>query len=506
MRILNDILSWFMKRRMERIEHFKAFPLEVQNQVFHELIDAAKRTEWGIKYGYSGIQTVREFQERVPVSSYEVLFPYIERVLKGEQNVLWPSDIEWFSKSSGTTNARSKFLPMSPESLEDCHYRGGKDMMTLFVQNRPETAVFDGKALSIGGSLQPNPHNIDLMAGDVSAIIMKNLPAWGEYMRTPPIEVALLDNWEEKVARMAEITCLENVTSILGVPTWVVILMDRIMEQNRVSSMLDVWPNFEVFVHGAVAFQPYRELFQTKYFPSKAVNYLEIYNASEGCFAIQDDLSKPGEMLLMLDYGVFYEFVPAEKADQEHPDALTLDQVQLDTNYALVISTNAGLWRYKIGDTIKFTCLNPFRVKVSGRTKHFINAFGEELIVDNADRAITSACEATGAVLSEYTAGPIYMDNGTRGRHEWIIEFSEAPADRSLFEHILDKTLREVNSDYDAKRHRDIALVRPIVHHVPNGTFYNWMARRGKLGGQHKVPRLSNSREYLDDILTVIQT
>lgn len=504
MRMVNDMVVWFLKRRLERIETFMATPVETQERIFFELIETARYTEWGMRYNYGQIRNIRDFQEQVPVSTYENLYPYIERILKGEPNVLWPTPVEWFSKSSGTTNARSKYVPVTPESLEDCHYMGGKDMMTLLVANRPDTQVFEGKGLSIGGTIHENPFNPVTQVGDVSAVIMQNLPAWGEFMRTPPLEVALMDNWEEKLAKMAEICSEEAVTSILGVPTWTMVLLDRIMEQKGAKSMLDVWPDFEVFVHGAVAFQPYRDLFMKKYFPSDKVTYLETYNASEGFIGLQDDLSKPGEMLLMLDYGIFYEFMPLEELGNSHPHTLTLDEVELDKNYALIMSTNAGLWRYLIGDTVKFTSRFPFRIKVSGRTKHFINAFGEELIVENAETAITAACEKTGAAVGDFTAGPVYMGDGSRGRHEWIIEFSKEPNDRETFFVTLDTTLRQVNSDYDAKRFQDIALLKPLVHCVAHGTFYSWMGRRNKLGGQNKVPRLSNDRVYLEEILEII--
>lgn len=505
MGILNDILGFFLKRRIERIEEFVQYPVETQERIFHGLIESARYTEWGLKHGYSSIESIKDFQERVPVSTYEELYPYIERVLKGEQNVLWYSDIKWFSKSSGTTNSRSKFLPVSEESLEDCHYRGGKDVMTLYLNNRPNANLYDGKGLSIGGTLHKNPFNSNTQAGDISAVIVKNLPAWADFIRTPPSEVALMENWEEKMEQMIEICSKENVTSILGVPTWTVVLLENILERTGKKNMLEVWEDFEVFVHGAVAFQPYRELFRSKFFPSDQVSYLETYNASEGFFAIQDELSRVGEMLLMLDYGVFYEFIPMEEWDKDHPKTLLLDEVELDKNYALIISTNAGLWRYKIGDTVKFTSLYPFRIKVSGRTKHFINAFGEEVVIENADIAVTEACKASGATMVDYTAGPVYMSEGNKGGHEWIIEFSNKPDNEDVFVKTLDETLRKVNSDYDAKRYKNMALLEPKVHFVENGTFYNWMSKRGKLGGQNKVPRLSNSREYLDDILEMVK-
>lgn len=505
MKLINDVVIWFMKKRVERIEFFKKNPIETQQQVLDELLQTARYTEWGTRYGYGQIKTAKEYAEQVPVSTYEDLFPYIERVLKGEPNVLWPTSTEWFSKSSGTTNARSKYIPVSAESLEDCHYKGGKDLLTLVAHNRPETTVFDGKGLSIGGTLHPNPYNPDTKAGDISAIIVNNLPGWAQFLRTPPLEIALLDEWENKIARMVEACSDENVTNMLGVPTWAIVLLDRIMEKKGAANMLEVWPDFQVFVHGAVAFGPYRELFKTKYFPSDKVDYLEVYNASEGYIGMQDDLSKVGEMLLMLDYGIFYEFVPMNEMHKPFPKTLTLDEVELDTNYALVMSTNAGLWRYLIGDTIKFTSKYPFRIKVSGRTKHFINAFGEEVIVENADAAITEACVRTGAKIKEYTAAPIFMDESGKGGHEWILEFETLPSDQLLFNDILDTKLREVNSDYDAKRYKDMALLPPVIHQVVPGTFYRWMGERGQLGGQHKVPRLSNDRIFVDDLLAEIK-
>jgi len=505
MTLLNTTLKWLLTRRIPRIEHMMKHPDEVQRGIFANLIDKGRRTEWGKLHDYDSIRTIRGFQERVPISSYEDLFPYIERIMKGEQKVLWPSPIHWFSKSSGTTNARSKFIPVSSESLDDCHFKGGKDLIALYVANRPDTRVFEGKGLSIGGSLHDNPYSQHGFAGDVSAVVMKNLPSWAQYIRTPTLDVALMSEWEEKIERMAEVTSRENVTSVLGVPTWTLVLIERILALTGKKNILEVWPNFEVFIHGAVAFQPYRDLFSQDIFPSKGVSYLETYNASEGFFAVQDDISRIGEMLVMLDYGIFYEFVPVEHADEPYPRAYTIDEVELNKNYALVISTNGGLWRYRVGDTVRFTSKHPFRLKVSGRTKHFINAFGEEVIVENAETAITRACEATGALVSDYTAGPVYMGSGSNGRHEWIVEFSQEPRDFPAFCAVLDKTLREVNSDYDAKRYNDMVLQPPIIHAVPRGTFYTWMGQRGKLGGQHKVPRLSNSREYLDDILNILE-
>jgi len=503
MELFNTILTWLMKKRISQIELFMLHPHDVQQEQFVNLINQACDTEWGQKYDYDSIRSVSDFQQRVPVSTYEDLYPYIERLMRGEQNLLWPSEITWFAKSSGTTNARSKFIPVSQEALEACHFKGGKDLMTIFVNNKPDTKVFTGKGLAIGGSYQTNERNPESYYGDVSAVVMKNLPIWAQFIRTPGLDIALMNEWEEKIELMAKATMHENVTSMLGVPTWTIVLIRRILELTGKQNILEVWPNLEIFAHGAVAFDPYRELFAKELVPSPTMSYLEIYNASEGFFGIQDRLGTY-DMLLMLDYGVFYEFIPFEELGKDHPQALTLDQVELNKSYAMVISTNAGLWRYVIGDTVKFTTLNPYRIRISGRVKHFINAFGEEVIVENAEAAITRACEETGASITNFTAAPVYMTESGKGGHEWVIEFTREPRNLSEFTLLLDRTLREINSDYDAKRYQDIALQMPVVHSVPEGTFYNWMRKRGKLGGQHKVPRLSNTREYMDDILEMI--
>lgn len=497
-------MVWFMKRRLPRIQAQRNEPMYHQSLQFHKLIQAAKNTVWGKMYDFASINTIAEFQQRVPISTYEELFPYIERVMRGEQNVLWPSQIKWFSKSSGTTNSRSKYIPVSKESLEECHYMGGKDLISLYIDNVPNTQLFNGKGVSIGGSLSANPLTDYGRAGDVSAVIMKNLPIWAQIIRTPDLEVALLGEWEDKIAKMAAITSTENVTSILGVPTWSMVLIDKVLQMTGRSDILEIWPEFEVFFHGAVAFQPYRQLFKNNIFASKAVNFFEIYNASEGFFGLQDDLAHPDEMMLMLDYGVFYEFIPIIDGQENESEICTIDELEIGQNYALVISTNAGLWRYKIGDTVRITSLAPVRIKISGRTKQFINAFGEELIVENADKAIAKTCKQHNAELLEYTAGPVYMEGGRSGCHEWVVEFLKEPADIEAFKYSLDQELQVLNSDYEAKRYNDMVLEPLRLHVAPRGIFYDWMRRRGKLGGQHKVPRLSNNREHLDEVLQLI--
>lgn len=504
MQIINSILTWVIKKRIHQIELFKKYPHDVQDEVLKKLLGFARYTDFGQKYAFDGLISYDDFKRRVPVNTYEQLFPFIDRQMRGEQNVLWPTKTKWFAKSSGTTNARSKFIPVSPEALEDCHYKGGKDLYSMFINNNPDTNIFSGKGLGVGGSYRVNEFDPTSSShyGDVSAVIMQNLPPWAEFIRTPSIEVALMDNWEEKIEKLARDTARVNVTHIAGVPTWTVLLIQYITELEKKSSILDVWPNLELFFHGAVSFKPYRKLFESL-IPSEKMVYLETFNASEGFFGIQDQKDSD-DLLLMLDYGIFYEFIPPEELDKEYPDAIPLGEVEIGKNYAMVITTNAGLWRYNIGDTIKFTSTDPYRIKISGRTKHFMNAFGEEVIIENAEIAITRACEQTGAVIDNFTAAPIYFDKGTRGGHEWIIEFVKQPRDHSEFKYVLDETLRKINSDYDAKRKSDIALVAPTIHSVNEGTFYNWMKKRGKLGGQNKVPRLSNSREFVDDILAMV--
>lgn len=500
MEILNSILSWVMKKRIHQIELFMKYPHEVQHELLESLLKKAKKTEYGKKYGFEHIAHYEQFKDQVPIVTYEALSPYIERLMQGEENLLWPSEIKWFAKSSGTTHARSKFIPVSNEALEDCHYKGGKDLLSIYINNHPDTRIFSGKGLVIGGSHQLNQfdQNAKSYYGDVSAVLLKNLPWWAQMVRTPSLDIALMDEWEEKIYKMVEVTSQENVTNISGVPTWMIVLLERLLDKRNASHILEIWPNLEVFFHGAVSFTPYRAPFE-RLIPSKDMRYMETYNASEGFFGIQDQ-THTSEMLLMLDYGIFYEFVPFDQLASDQPEALPLEEVKVGQNYAVVITTNAGLWRYMIGDTVTFTSVSPYRIKISGRTKHFINAFGEELIIENAEEAIAEACKKTEAVLTDFTAGPIYLEEGKKGGHEWVIEFTREPNDLARFTKLLDEKLREINSDYDAKRYRDMALVEPKICIVPKRTFYQWMKSRNKLGGQHKVPRLSNTREYVEEL------
>lgn len=501
--LLNKVFNSVMSKRYRRITTLLEKPVEVQEKVFGGLMKMGESTQYGRKYGIRHKLSPAAYAQQVPITTYEDLYPYIEKHLKGERGVLWPTKIKWFAKSSGTTNDRSKYIPVSRESLYDCHYRAGKDALAVHLLNRPNSRLLEGKYLTVGGSLQQNHLNSNTQYGDVSAVITYNLPFWAEIMRTPPVSVALMDKWEEKISRMAEISTKQNVVSLAGVPTWTLVLLERVLEMTGSKNLLEVWPNLECFAHGAVAFGPYREAFR-QLIPSDDFSYIEIYNASEGFFGIQLSHNTPNEMALMLDHGVYYEFIPMNQLYEPTPKAIPLAEVEADKNYAMVITTNGGLWRYMIGDTIKFTSIKPYYFKITGRTKHFINAFGEEVVVENADAALSQACKETGAMVKDYTAGPVYLQRGKQGGHEWIIEFERQPINLDDFANRLDGHLRQLNSDYDAKRSKDIALVKPIVHPAPIGTFYAWLKQKGKLGGQHKVPRLANDRKYLEQILPLI--
>ncbi|MEO8086762.1 MAG: GH3 auxin-responsive promoter family protein [Bacteroidota bacterium] len=502
MPIINSILSWWMKKRMHQVDLFIKYPHEVQEDWRMRLIQSAKQTEWGRSYDYTTIRSLKNFKERVPVSNYDAFKPFITRVMHGEQNILWPSDIKWFAKSSGTTSDKSKFIPVSNEAMEECHFKGGKDCVSFYCNNNPDTKIFTGKALFLGGSHQANTFSNESFYGDISAVLMQNLPFWIQFLRTPDLSIALMDNWEDKIEKLAEATINENVTNISGVPTWTVVLAKRVMEMTGKKNLLDIWPNLELFIHGAVSFTPYRDQF-AKLIPSEKMNYLETYNASEGFFGIQDQANSD-EMLLMLDYGIYYEFMPMEEYGKDFPNTLSLEEVELNKNYAVVISTNSGLWRYLIGDTIRFTSLNPFRIKITGRTKLFINAFGEEVMIENTDNAVRIACEKTDALIRDYTVAPVYFSESENGAHEWLVEFEKAPDNIDYFIETLDTALKSLNSDYEAKRYKSMALRKPILKVLPDNTFYTWMKNKGKLGGQHKVPRLSNDRKFVDEIIQML--
>ncbi|NMC40435.1 MAG: GH3 auxin-responsive promoter family protein [Bacteroidales bacterium] len=498
MSYLTSIINVINRRRLKEIDYFRKHPAEVQERILKHLIRRAAGTKWGKDHQYSSINTFSEFKERVPLQTYEDIIPFVERIRSGEKDLLWPGEVRWFAKSSGTTGARSKFIPVTWESLEDCHYRGGRDVIALYLHMRPKSSIFRGKGLILGGSHRIDNFSNKSLYGDLSAILIENTPYWFNFVRTPSKKIALIEDFEKKLEMIVKLTVNQNVTSLSGVPSWFLVLIRQILESTGRKNLREVWPGLEVFFHGGVSFSPYREHFR-QLIGNGDFCYMETYNASEGFFGIQDDLSSPG-MLMMLDKGIFYEFIPATEAGNRSAVTLGIGEVSQGVNYAMVISTNGGLWRYIIGDTIMFTSLYPHKFIITGRTKHFLNVFGEEVIVENADRAIEAACNATGAVVNEYTAGPVFSGTETRGSHEWLIEFQKKPADMELFTVKLDEALKEVNSDYEAKRYKDLNLVMPVVRAVPEGTFYRWLKEKNKLGGQNKVPRLSNSREYIEDL------
>ena len=500
MKLLSSVISKLARMRLWRIENWINHPVAAQREVLQDLVTAAQYTEFGKKYRFSRLFSVKAFKQTVPVHEYEDLRPYIERMMQGEDNVLWNSPISWFAKSSGTTSDKSKFIPVSQESLQENHYKASKDVLTNYYKNFPSSDLLTGKGLVVGGSHQINQVNETVQYGDLSAVLMQNAPFWGQWLRTPELSIALLDDWESKIEKLAQATANENVTSISGVPTWTLLLLKRILEITQKKNIQEVWPNLELYIMGGVSFIPYREQFD--HVIVKPINYLEIYNASEGFFAAQERPDDEG-MTLFTEHGVFFEFMPVDQYGKKFPETVGLNQVQLNKQYALIISTTGGLWRYIVGDTVQFTSLKPYRIIITGRLKHYINAFGEEVIVDNSDKAIAEACERTGAVVNDYTAAPVYFTGQNNGAHEWLIEFDKAPADLNRFTTELDAALQSLNSDYEAKRYKNIALRLPVVHAVAKGTFTEWLRRKGKLGGQHKVPRLCNERKIVDEILAM---
>lgn len=495
--IINSIATWILKKRIHQMELFMKYPNEVQEELLMNLVRTAENTAVGKKHGFSSVKNYTTFSERVPVSTYEDLEPMIEQTRKGEQNVFWPSAIKWFAKSSGTTNAKSKFIPVSSEALVDCHYKAGKDLLCLYLNNNENSQMFTGKSLRLGGSKQVYEDN-NTFFGDLSAILIENMPIWAEYSSTPSNKVSLMSEWETKMKAIVNETIQENVTSFAGVPSWMLVLMNRILEETGKTNLTEVWPNVEVYFHGGVSFEPYREQYK-KLLPKPDFRFYETYNASEGFFAIQDS-NDSNELLLMLDYGIFYEFIPMDTFGTLNQRIIRLADVEVNKNYAIVITTNAGLWRYLIGDTVRFTSTNPYRIKITGRTKHHINVFGEELMVENTDKAIAKACELTGAEVLDYTVAPVFMDGKKKGAHEWIVEFKNPPNSSDHFGQLLDEALQAVNSDYEAKRYNNMTLNPLMLNVARTNLFYDWLKAQDKLGGQHKIPRLSNERLYLEEL------
>ena len=506
MNLLSKTISFIARLRYKRIHNWINHPAAAQRQVLQGLISDAQYTVFGKKYGFTKLFTIKEFKQRVPLHEYDDVRPFIERMMQGEENVLWNTPVKWFAKSSGTSNDKSKFIPVSEESLKENHFKASKDVLTKYYKNFPSSDLLTGKSLVVGGSHQlcktNDEEDSEIQCGDLSAILMQNSPFWGQWLRTPELSIALLDEWENKIEKLATVTAEENVTMLAGVPTWTLLLLKRILAIKEKKVISEVWPNLELYINGGVSFVPYRQQFEQLI--GKPVNFLEIYNASEGFIAAQE---KPGDegMMLFTEHGIFYEFLPVEEYKKPYAKTLGLTAVQLHKNYAIVISTTGGLWRYIMGDTVEFTSLNPYRIKITGRLKHYMNAFGEEVIVDNADKAIAVAAQKTGSIVKDYTAAPVYFTGETNGAHEWLIEFDRAPANLENFILEMDTELKAVNSDYEAKRHKNIALRMPLVHSMPPGTFTEWLRTKGKVGGQHKVPRLSNGRKILEEILAISQ-
>ena len=496
--IVNSLASWFLKKRFHQIELFLKYPIDVQNELLEELLHTAKNTEVGKQYDFASINSYREFSDRVPVTNYEDSQQQIERARKGESNIFWPTPIKWFAKSSGTTNSKSKFIPVSSASLEHCHYAASKDLLCMYLNNNPDANLFLGKSLRLGGSKKLYKEN-ETVFGDLSAILIDNMPFWAEYSSTPNNEVSLMADWEVKMQAIVDQTIQENVTSLAGVPSWMLVLLNNVLESTGKTDLFEIWPNLEVYFHGGVNFDPYIEQYNA-ILPKENFRYYEIYNASEGFFAIQDRNANK-ELLLMLDYGIFYEFIPMDTYGSASQKVIPLGEVEVAKNYAIVITTNAGLWRYKIGDTVRFTSISPFRIKVTGRTKHHINVFGEELIIENAEMALKQASKQTQCEIVDYTAAPIFMEGRKKGAHEWIIEFKIPPKDLTLFTKSLDTALMDLNSDYEAKRFNNTTLTMPKVHLARQKLFYDWLKQKNKLGGQHKVPRLSNKRNFMEELL-----
>ncbi|MFQ3352185.1 MAG: hypothetical protein ACI914_001445 [Candidatus Marivariicella framensis] len=496
--LFHSIASWALKKRITQIELFVKYPNETQQEVLLKLLNTAKNTEIGKKYKFNSIENYEDFKNRLPIVKYEEISKSIERCRQGEQNIFWPSPIKWFAKSSGTTNSKSKFIPVSTESLEDCHYKAGKDMLSLYLNNNKDSQLMVGKCLRLGGSGELYENNNSYF-GDLSAIFIDNLPFWAELGSTPSNKVSLMTEWESKMEAIISETLNEKVTSLAGMPSWMFVLLQNALKRKKVKKISDIWPNIEVYFHGGVNFKPYKNQFENL-FNDKQLKFYEIYNASEGFFAIQDQ-NNSSELLLMLDYGIFYEFLSMDSFNDLKQNIIPLWEVKVGINYALVITTNAGLWRYLIGDTIKFTTLKPYRIKITGRTKHFINVFGEELIIENAEEAISLSAKEFSVSIINYTVGPVFMKKNSKGGHEWLIEFDKPPKNIEYFSIFLDKKLKELNSDYEAKRYKSMTLKKPLITIAKKNLFYEWLSSINKLGGQNKIPRLSNSRKYIDSLL-----
>ena len=496
---INSIATWWLNKRLSDLRLFMKNPVNTQEEQLNLLLERAQNTSFAKRYSFDKIQSINDFQQQVPLHNYETLFPFIDRMMQGELDVLWPGKTRWFAKSSGTTSAKSKFIPVSGEALEFNHYQGAKDVIAFYLHNYPNSKLLYGKTLKLGGSKKLLKFE-DAYVGDLSAIMIDNMPFWSNFITVPEKKTALMSEWEAKLDKIISEALQSSLTGLAGVPSWMMMLLKEVLKRTGKDNILEVWPKLEVFFHGGVSFAPYKQAYK-ELFPSDNFNYMEIYNASEGFFALQDQKNSD-ELLLMLNYGIFYEFIPMNVyKGVDSTEIVALKDVEPDKNYAMVISTNSGLWRYIIGDTVRFTSVRPYRIKITGRTKHYINVFGEEVMIENTDKAIEKASSATGALVKEYTLAPVFMQTDQKGAHEWLIEFEKEPEDFQHFKELLDKNLQQLNSDYEAKRYKNLTLEAPHIHKARPDLFYDWLKQKGKLGGQNKVPRLSNQRDFMEELL-----
>ena len=498
---LTTLIRPVFSPRCRKLDLYATQAEALQRAVLRRLTGKASNTEWGRAHGYGSGLTYEDFARQTPLNTYEELKGLIDRMRQGERDVLWPGRVKWYAKSSGTTNDKSKFIPVSVDGLHDTHYAGGKDAVVWYLRNNPQSRIFDGKALILGGSHAPNYNLPGSLVGDLGAILIENINPLVNMVRVPKKATALLSDFEIKRDRIAREAMRQNVTNLSGVPSWMLSVLNRVMELSGKQHLEEVWPNLEVFFHGGVAFTPYRQQYQ-RLITSPGMHYMETYNASEGFFGLQDDPTDAA-MSLMIDYGIFYEFIPMDEFDSPEPTAVPLWGIETGRNYAMVITTSSGLWRYIIGDMVRFTGRDPYKFVITGRTKSFINAFGEELIVDNAEKGLAEACRKTGAEVLEYTAAPVFMDANGKCRHQWVVEFSREPDSLEHFAAVLDESLQQINSDYEAKRYKDITLQRLELIKGRPGIFNDWLKQKGKLGGQHKVPRLCNNRDIIEQVIAL---
>ncbi len=490
-----------LQQHARYIDHADA----VQQGELVRLIEKAALTRIGRKYDFSSIRTYHQFASTLPLYSYEDLRPQIMRMVNGMKDELWPGACINFAQSSGTSDGRSKYIPITRESFQWNHYLGASDVVSHYLNLNPESSIFSGKAFILGGSFANNLKlKPGVRVGDLSANLIENMNPLANLMRIPSKKVALMEDWTEKLPRLVEASLNANVTNLSGVPSWFLTVLKQVLEKTGKTCIHEVWPNLEVFFHGGIAFEPYRHQYEEICDMDK-MHFLDTYNASEGFFAVQSDWETEA-MLLLLDVGVFYEFLPVEESESETPEVYPIWEVEKGRTYELIITAANGLWRYRLGDTVTIEQLNPVKIKIAGRTRSYINAFGEELMVHNADHAIALTEQETGDQVLNYTAAPVYAQGGNRGHHQWLIEFAHKPANEERFMQLLDQHLREANSDYDAKRTGDIFLAPPTLVIAPTGLFDRWLASTGKLGGQRKVPRLSNNRELIDQMLALIDS